>query len=246
MSGNSRARKRNDVDANEESSSVVPRTSNMMIRTANGQAHPPRSETRQRRTPDDGGPAGSPAVPVDSPAGRQRPHSTPATADASSSQERSGRRARSRRWVQLRNTTTVTPDARGTDTAKGGHGAATDDDTKSKTGRRPATTSGKRENLRRDVRTKPVEADQRPVEVGRRPEADRTPEAARCGDPYTSLWELALLPTRMTMAATTEALTMLTSGDDGTRRSAMPWSRSSTHETHRHDQRDQQSPPGGS
>jgi hypothetical protein len=161
MSENSTARhKRNDVDANVESASVVPQTSNMRIRTANGRAHPPRSETRRRRTADDGGPTESPAVPGDSPAGRQRPHATSSTAEASSGQERSGRQARSRRWVQLRNTTTITPDARGTDTAKGGHGAATHDDTKPKTGRRPATKSqaGKRENLRRDVRTKPVEA----------------------------------------------------------------------------------------
>jgi hypothetical protein len=63
------------------------------------------------------------------------------------------------------------------------------------------------------------EADRGP-EAAQTSEADRTRDTARFDDPFTSLWEFALLPIRMTMAATTEAPRMLTSGDDGTRRSA--------------------------
>jgi hypothetical protein len=41
------------------------------------------------------------------------------------------------------------------------------------------------------------------------------------GDPFASPWEVALLRTRMTMAATAEVLKMFTSSDDRSRRSEM-------------------------
>jgi hypothetical protein len=224
-------------------------------------------------------------------------------------QERSGRLARSRRWVQLRDATARTSDAHDTDAAQGGHGPVTDDRTKPATSRRTATASvaRKRKNPHRDARTKPVEPEQTSVEADRKPteseqkpgetnqkpvEAERKPTEAEqkpieskqeptepkqepieskqepteskqepteskqeptkakqeptkadknsagadrsapragragntapCGDPLAALWELALLPQRMTMAATTEALKMLTSSDDGTHPSPTP------------------------
>jgi hypothetical protein len=84
------------------------------------------------------------------------------------------------------------------------------DDTKPKASRRTATASraAKHKNLQGEALTKPADTAQ-------------AADTASCGDPLTSLWELALLPTRMTMAATTEAMKMLTSSDDATRESVM-------------------------
>jgi hypothetical protein len=128
----------------------------------------------------------------------------------------------------LRNATTESSEARDTETAKSGqlgrpkdgHDTATDN-TKSKIGRRPASRADKSENSRRDVRTKPTEAEQRPVEAEQAPETNQAPETARCGNPFTSAWELALLPTRLTMAATAKAMKMLTSSDDGPQESVV-------------------------
>jgi hypothetical protein len=90
------------------------------------------------------------------------------------------------------------------------------DDTKPKASRRTGTASraAKHKNLQCEALTKPADT---------APAADtaQAADTASCGDPLTSLWELALLPTRMTMAATTEAMKMLTSSDDATRESVM-------------------------
>jgi hypothetical protein len=219
MSGNSTGRsKHNDVDPNEKSSVAAldrrggssPATSNIKIRRATGQAHrPPPPRPTEAGAAADSGPGEPPAVPVEAPTGGRRHRRTSSTAQVDDRQERSGPPVRSRRWVQLRSATTRTSDARGTDAAKSGHGGAIDNDTKPKASRRTATASraAKHKNLQSEALTKPADT--------------QASDTASCCDPLTSLWELALLPTRMTMAATTEAMKMLTSSDDATRESVM-------------------------
>src|SRR5215217_9519003 len=140
MSEDSTARdKHNDVEPNEEFSVVAldrrgrssPPTSNMRIRTATGRVLPPRPAAGGEGSTDDPGSAESANEPVDAPPRGHRDRVPSSTTEvASDRQERTDRPARSRRWVQLSNTTTRTSAARGTDRANVGDGITADDDTK--------------------------------------------------------------------------------------------------------------------
>jgi hypothetical protein len=199
-------------------------TSNIRIRTTPGRAPASHSQadTRGYKKLDEGDPAETRAVPIDSPARRQQKAITPSTAEMDSKQERSGRLVRrSRRWVQLRSTTTRAVDAAGAETTQAGSDAAPDNANKPEIVRHPATTAlpGRHEGPSIDTRRNRVVAGEVPVEAGQ-------PFNSICyQDPLGLLVELALLPTRMTLAATTETLRALTSREDCNSRLAIGWDR---------------------
>jgi hypothetical protein len=209
----------------QESSAVAPltgrgrastQTSNMRFRATHRLTDTARSEMSARKSEmADGGETTEPAVASQNPsAGAQRHRATRSAARTTSRRDRPGDGARrSRRWVQLRNATTRTSDALSAATRRDGRDATTDEDTKPDASSPPAVTSApaRHDSFRPDALNVSAQPDQSRVPVGQPSTTERR------DDPLAFLWELALLPVRMTMAATGEALKMVTSSSDSDR-----------------------------
>jgi hypothetical protein len=186
----------------------MPHTSNMRIRTVPGQGATPDSASSARchRAAPEGQLDKSRAVPIEPPG--RRTGGMPSTHDQSSNNERSGRQVRrSRRWFQLRTTTTRKPNTLRAKTASEEPHEATTDDVGPE--RDPRSTDAPHGGLRETVLTKQAEDPRRsPVEAGPKSAGAAQP------DPLSLLVELAMLPSRMVLAATAETVKLLVPDHD--------------------------------
>jgi hypothetical protein len=189
----------------------MPHTSNMRIRTVPGQGVAPNSVsgTRRHGTAPEGQPDESHPVPIE-PLLSGEPEA-PSTHNPTSSAKHPGRQVRrSRRWVELRTTTTRKLDTRRAKMASETlHDAAADD-----TGpRQNRLSTDEPHGARRETVHTP-----RPEDTPRSPvEAGRDPGRSARSDPFSMLVELATLPSRMTLAATAETLKLLAPTPDDRR-----------------------------
>jgi len=190
--------------------SQMPHTSNIRIRTVPERGAAPNfaAGTRRHRKAPEGQPDESLAVSIEPP--ERRTGGTPSTHDPSGSNEHSGPQVRrSRRWIQLRTTTTRKLEKPPAKTASEESDDATVDDIGPERNCRStdAPHGGRRETV---LTPRPEDTPRSPVEAGRKPGGAAHP------DPFSLLVELATLPSRMTLAATAETLKLLAPDhDDG-------------------------------
>jgi hypothetical protein len=183
--------------------------SNMRIRTVPGPAVAPNSasSSRRRKQAVEDQPADTRVVPIEPPERRQGTESTPSTSDLTRSKKRSRRHMRrSRRWVQLRSTTPRNFDTVAANTTPGD--VTYDNDVEP--ARYHCAASSPSPDWRETEFTQLYEDSRKsPVEAGRQH------GVVRHADPFPLLFELAMLPSRMTLIATTEALKLLIPNRDG-------------------------------
>jgi hypothetical protein len=189
----------------------MPHTSNMRIRTLPGLGSAPNSVsgTKRHGTAPEGQPDESRAVSIEPP--ERRTGGTPSTHNPTSSAKHPGRQVRrSRRWVELRTTTTRKLDMRRAKSASEKLHDAIANDTGPRQNR---LSNDEPHDGRRDTAPAPrlEEAPQSRVEAG------RDPGRSARSDPFSVLVELATLPSRMTLAATAETLKLLAPTSDDRR-----------------------------